>query len=130
MGYGVPQGSILGPTLFTLYINDLADLFQHRNIILYADDTVIYDTNPGKLQNILNRTHIWCQQNLLTVNCKKSQWMKTTVIDRHVQNTQFSLGTHSLDYVKEYKYLGLLLDSDLSFKTLRENLYKRVNLKI
>ena len=130
VGYGVPQGSILGPTLFALYINDLASLFQHKDIILYADDTVLYHSDPTVLQNMLNRTNTWCEENLLTVNCKKSQWMKTSIIHKQLLGQSFLLGTNILDQVREYKYLGLLLDTDLNFKSLRENLYRRVNLKI
>ena len=127
--YGVPQGSILGPTLFALYINDLASLFQHENITLYADDTVICNTDPILLQSMLNKTNIWCDVNLLTVNCKKSQWMRTSIVHKHLPERVFRLGTTRLDEVNEYKYLGLILDTNLNFKSQRDNLYRRVNLK-
>ena len=128
--YGVPQGSILGPTLFALYINDLADLINHENIILYADDTVLYNSDSALLQTMLDRTNKWCEENLLTVNCKKSQWMKTAIVYKHITNETFRLGINTLGKVNEYRYLGLLIDSNLSYKSLRDNLYKRVNLKI
>ena len=128
--YGVPQGSILGPTLFALYINDLADKFHHKNIVLYADDTVIYNSDSVVLQCMLDSTNLWCEENLLTVNCKKSQWMKTSIVHKHTPDNLFRLGQNILDQVNEYRYLGLTLDTDLNFKSLRENLYKRVNLKI
>ena len=130
IGYGVPQGSILGPTLFALFINDLAGLLHHKNVILYADDTVIYDSDPTKLQSMLDNTNEWCEENLLTVNCKKSQWMKTSIVHKHTANHTFKLGTNVLEQVREYRYLGLLLDTDMNFNSLRENVYKRINLKI
>ena len=128
--YGVPQGSILGPTLFALYINDLAILFQHQNIILYADDTVIYHSDPVMMQDMLDMTNTWCEDNLLTVNCKKSQWMRTSIVHKHAAAQTFKLGNNNLEQVREYRYLGILLSTDLNFKSLREKLYKKVNLKI
>ena len=116
--------------MFVLYINDLAGLFQHNDIILYADDTVLYNSDAARLQDMLSKTNTWCRENLLTVNCKKSQWMKTSIVHKQSQTMTFKLGTQLLDQVQEYKYLGLQLDSNLNFKSLRENLYKRVNLKI
>ena len=128
--YGVPQGSILGPTLFALYINDVTNLFDHGNIILYADDTVIFDSDPRILQEKLNETNQWCEENLLTVNCKKCQWMKTSIVSKQKPKKIFHLGPNVLGQVNKYKYLGLLIDSNLNFKSLRENLYKRVNYKL
>ena len=128
--YGVPQGSILGPILFVLYINDLAALLSNKNVILYADDMVLYSSNHISLQNMLDKTSEWCENNLLTINCKKSQWMQTTIVHKLGQKIDFHLNTRTLEEVREYKYLGLLLDNDLNFKSLRENLYRRVNLKI
>ena len=113
--YGVPQGSVLGPTLFSIYINDLADLLGTDNLLLYADDTVIFDTDPKTIQHMLNMINVWCDENLLTINCKKSQWMKTKLVKKNQIDCVFQLGNTTLDKVTEYKYLGLLMDSDLSF---------------
>ena len=128
--YGVPQGSILGPTLFSLYINDLSELLLHNNITLYADDTVLYSSNSDYLQEILDKVKDWCDDNLLTINCKKSQWMQTRIIKKKQDNTSLRLGNISLDQVSEYKYLGILIDTDLSFKPQRDSLHKKVNLKL
>ena len=125
--YGVPQGSVLGPTLFSIYINDLADLLGTDGVLLYADDTVIYNTDPRTIQ-MLNKINIWCDENLLTINCKKSQWMKTNLVSKTVVDAVLCLGTTRLDKVKEY--LGLVMDCNLSFKTHRETLQNRVNHKL
>ena len=128
--YGVPQGSVLGPTLFIIYINELADEIE-CDLIFYADDTVIFGHDPILLQNELKKVHEWCEVNLLTINCKKSQWMKTKIIERNDDtNVLFKLGEKPLGKVNEYKYLGLTIDTKLNFATHRDNLINRVNLKI
>ena len=90
----------------------------------------LYNTDPVRLRNMLDMTDTWCKDNLLTVNCKKSQWMKTSIVQKHAVDLTFRLGNNNLEQVREYRYLGLLLDTDLSFNSLSEKLYKRVNLKI
>ena len=129
ISYGVPQGSILGPTLFSLYINDLSDVLPKSSLLLYADDTVIHGTDPLCIQEMLNKVNKWCIDNLLTINCKKSQWMHTNIIEKNY-NSVFLLGNIILEKVTEYKYLGLIIDSNLSFKTHRDMMVKRVNHKL
>ena len=127
--YGVPQGSILGPTLFTIYINDLAEKVT-GNINFYADDTILYSPDIAVLKKDLDLTHKWCNGNLLTVNCKKSQWMKISLTNKRKDDTILTLGNTLLENVKEYKYLGVTIDSQLNFQTYRSAVINRVNLKI
>ena len=78
---GVPQGSILGPTLFTLYVNDVESVFTNSSVYLYADDTVVltFHENIDILMDNVNADMLfyghWLIHNRLTVNAKKSNFI-------------------------------------------------------
>ena len=128
--YGVPQGSILGPTLFSLYINDLV-YFVNCDMIFYADDTVILSKDPILLHTNLNRIYNWCNQNYLTINIKKSQWMRSRLVDKNIiPGTGFDLGGEELTMVEEYKYLGVQMDPQLNFHAHRQSLINNINYKL
>ena len=73
---GVPQGSHLGPLLFTLFINDLPSAMIHSRVIMYADDVKLCFSykdmiSPVRLQADLNNFESWCRLNLLNLNTTK-----------------------------------------------------------
>ena len=89
ISYGVPQSSVLGPILFSIYINNLPKICS-TGIQMYADDTVLYSTDPIKLQESLDATLKCCGQNVLTINTLKTKWMMIWVTNRTWnQNVKF-----------------------------------------
>ena len=83
MKHGIPQGSVVGPLLFLIYINDLSlTVSKLANPILFDDHTsiIISNTNPEEFKNNINsvmtETINWFQSNLLTLNCNKPQFLQ------------------------------------------------------
>ena len=78
---GVPQGSILGPLLFVVYINDFTKSINHSKVVLYADDTILLfaDKNPdiikSKLESDLSCAQVWFHKNNLNLNVSKCKWL-------------------------------------------------------
>lgn len=135
---GVPQGSILGPMLFLIYINDVDNLNINSKIKLYADDTVIYNSHSNidqacmTLQADLDIFGNWCAINKLTINTKKSKGMMFGSRHklRNVNPVPLKLNGINLHFVKSYKYLGINLDGCLSFNKQINEITKQVTHKL
>ena len=119
--YGVPQGSILGPILFLLFINDLPMCLESSYCNLFADDTIIYNQADDivdaqhKLQNDLCNLQNWFNNNNLHVNVNKSCCMEISTRLNHSHNLQLCLSNERLSQVSDTQYLGVTLCNDLSW---------------
>ena len=131
---GVPQGSILGPILFLLFINDLPLSLQ--NVDLYADDTTLYSITSDKstletnLQNALNSVHIWCLENGMTINTDKtklmliaSQQKRNSLIDSDLKITFNDLELKNSD---NEKILGVHVDQNFVWNSHFQHVCKKI----
>lgn len=127
---GVPQGSVLGPLLFLIYINDLPQCVTFSSIRLFADDCVIYreisnNLDSALLQSELNNVLRWCKNWKMVLNLSKCKHMR---VSRKIQPSQsYTLNNSTLERVSCYKYLGIFISSDLSWKTHVEYITNNAN---
>ena len=119
---GVPQGSVLSCTLFSLAINDLlSDLPPYIQTSLYVDDFAVFSRSTSlpaavrRTQLAVNKAHLWCDRHGFKFSTSKSVVMHFTKIRGAFPPIDIQLGSFTLPFVNETKFLGLLLDRKLSY---------------
>lgn len=132
---GVPQGSILGPLLFNLYINDLERSSNLVKMKMFADDTLIYiiTDDINQATEIMNKEikkvyEELCRHKLL-VNVKKTKAMVVSKNQNHSNPVRIFLNDEPIEIVTQMKYLGIIIDDKLKFDKNIDYLCSKISKK-
>uniref|UniRef100_A0A3B3IP09 Reverse transcriptase domain-containing protein n=1 Tax=Oryzias latipes TaxID=8090 RepID=A0A3B3IP09_ORYLA len=118
---GLPQGSIVGPKLFILYINDICDISKLLQFVLFADDTNFFcsgdnlKTLAKSIEMEMIKLKMWFDYNKLSLNLTKTKFM--VFGNKNRTEVTLSIDNIKIEQVSEFKFLGVMLDDKLTWKS-------------
>ena len=131
--YGVPQGSILGPLLFIIYVNDIPEISNIAKFVMYADDAniIISGSNmneiQSKIEQLSNRLQNWVKQNGLKMNLKKTKYMIFANKNVKFGSVDVFLDGTKIERVIHERFLGVILDDKLNWAIHRKALASKIS---
>lgn len=131
---GVPQGSILGPLLFNLYINDIVNISKVPSFIIYADDTSLFFSGieiedlGNETNTSLEKLYNWSEVNSLVINTSKSKAVLFKPKNRRISSSfNIILGPSVIEIVPNVKTLGVYFNEQMSWDTHVNNIVKKLS---
>ena len=130
---GVPQGSILGPLLFNIYLNDLFFILDETNVCNYADDTGLHACDKDLNEVIRRLEHDsclameWFENNYMKLNKDKC---KVLITGHKYEHMWLDVGNNRIWETKSVKMLGILIDNSLTFDNYVAEICKKASRKL
>ena len=136
---GVPQGSILGPLLFLLFINDLPNCLTKSTPVLFADDTTVIKSGTDikdlyrDMNYELENLEQWCKVNKLSLNAKKTKYILFKPKKYHIHFEKLNFGGEEIERIGEnckvtaFKFLGHWVDDNLNWDFHTNKLLNKLN---
>ena len=121
ISFGIPQGSVLGPTLFTLFMNDLPSSVSSGSVYMFADNTTVYcmsdtaEKSIAQLNSALRERNEWCLINRLTPNPSKSEAMLISRRNPPANIPPIFIGNSTVEWVSKSRLLGMTVDEKLTW---------------